>query len=305
MLKRTLLLMCCIVTCFTSIAMADVAPEKVYDLSIVDGKLGIWFLTLPGEDHTGESILIRTPNGHTVLVDGGIPEAGVLVNEALDKLNVEKIDVMIGTHMHIDHIGGLASVLAQHEVGKLYVSPLKDYQTNAVASFKAAAAAQKLPLTVAVEGDQFALDGVSFTFLSPVDKYADMTQKQMTERVLNDSSLVFMMAYGDIRILFCGDMTRMVETDLVESYGDKLKADLIKVGHHGSVDASSREFVETVAAKNSVMCIYAFNDFSIYDRYKKVGNRPYVTSIDGCVLYVTDGEQETFYTEKERKGALK
>ena len=107
MLKRTLLLMCCIVTCFTSIAMADVAPEKVYDLSVVDGKLGIWFLTLPGEDHTGESILIRTPNGHTVLVDGGIPEAGVLVNEALDKLNVEKIDVMIGTHMHIDHIGGL------------------------------------------------------------------------------------------------------------------------------------------------------------------------------------------------------
>ena len=207
--------------------------------------------------------------------------------------------------MHIDHIGGLTSVIAQHEVGTLYVSPLTDYQTNAVANFKTAAAAKQLPLTVAVEGDQFSLDGVSFAFLSPVDKYDSMTQKQMTERVLNDSSLVFMMTYGEIKVLFCGDMTRMVETDLVEQYGDKLKANLIKIGHHGSVDASSREFVETVAASNGVMCIYAFNDFSIYDRYKKVGNRPYVTSIDGCVLYVTDGEQESFYTEKERKGAIK
>ena len=227
------------------------------------------------------------------------------VNEVLDRLNIEKIDVMLGTHMHIDHIGGLASVIAQHEVGILYVSPLKDYQTTAVASFKSAASAKQLPLTVAVAGDQFTLDGVSFTFLSPVDQYADMMQKQMTGRVLNDSSLVFMMTYGEIKVLFCGDMTRMAEWDLIERYGDELKADLIKIGHHGSVDASSREFVQTVAAQNSVMCIYAFNDFSIYDRYKKVGNRPYVTSIDGCVLYVTDGEQESFYTEKERKGALK
>lgn len=304
-MKRTLAFVCFIVMLFMSAAIADVAPEKVFDLSVVDGKLGIWFLSLTGEDHTGESILIRTPNGCTVLVDGGIPEVGMQVNEVLDRLNIEKIDVMLGTHMHIDHIGGLASVIAQHEVGILYVSPLKDYQTNAVASFKSAASAKQLPLTVAVAGDQFTLDGVSFTFLSPVDQYADMMQKQMTGRVLNDSSLVFMMTYGEIKVLFCGDMTRMAEWDLIERYGDELKADLIKIGHHGSVDASSREFVQTVAAQNSVMCIYAFNDFSIYDRYKKVGNRPYVTSIDGCVLYVTDGEQESFYTEKERKGALK
>ena len=304
-MKRILLLMCCIILLFTSVAMAEVAPEKVYDLSVSDGKLGIWFLSLTGEDHTGESIFIRTPNGFTVLIDGGTPEAGAQVNEALEKLNVDKIDVMIATHMHIDHIGGLASVIAQHEVGTLYVSPLTDYQTNAVASFKSAAAAKQLSLTVAIAGDRFLLDGISFDFLSPVDKYDGMTQKQMTERVLNDSSLVFVMTYGEIRILFCGDITRMVETDLVEQYGDELKADLIKIGHHGSVDASSREFVETVAASNGVMCIYAFNDFSIYDRYKKVGNRPYVTSIDGCVLYVTDGQEECFYTEKERKGALK
>lgn len=304
-MKRVFVLICCIFMFFTSVAIAEVAPEKVYDLSIVEDKLAIWFLTLVGNDHTSESILIRTPNGCTVLIDGGTPEAGPQVNEVLDRLNIEKIDVMIGTHMHIDHIGGLSSVISQHEVGTLYVSPLTEYQTNAIASFKTAAAAKQLPLTVALEGDQFTLDGVTFTFLSPIDKYADMAQKQMTERILNDSSLVFMMTYKEIKVLFCGDATRMTETELIERYGAELRANLIKIGHHGSVDASSKEFVETVAAQNSVMCIYAFNDFSIYDRYKKVGNRPYVTSIDGCILYVTDGEQESFYTEKVRKGALK
>lgn len=304
-MKKILMFMCCIFMLSTGIAAAEVAPEKVYDLSVVEGKLGIWFLSLTGNDHTGESILIRTPNGCSVLVDGGTPEAGAQVNAALDRLHIEKIDVMIGTHMHIDHIGGLASVIAQHDVGTLYVSPLSDYQTNAVMNFKAAASAKQLPMIEATAGDQFVLDGVQFNFLSPVDKYAGMTQKQMSERVLNDSSLVLLMTYKEIRVLFCGDMTQMAETDLIEKYGDELRADLIKVGHHGSVDASSREFVQTVAAKNSVMCIYAFNDFSVYERYKKVGNRPYVTSIDGCVLYVTDGEQECFYTEKERKGLLK
>ena len=66
-MKRTLAFVCFIVMLFMSTAIADVAPEKVYDLSVVDGKLGIWFLSLTGEDHTGESILIRTPKCWTGL----------------------------------------------------------------------------------------------------------------------------------------------------------------------------------------------------------------------------------------------
>lgn len=294
-----LLVLCCMS------ASAEVAPEKVFDESVYTGKLAVWFFSLTGEDHTGESILIRTPNGHTLLVDGGIPEVGIQVNTLLKKLNVTDIDAVIATHMHIDHVGGLSDVLAEHQAGCLYTSPLTDYQTSPVNRLGEAASAQGLSFTPQLAGDTLMLDGIEITFLSPVAEYEEIAQDKITGDMLNDSSLVFMLTYGNQKLLFMGDATRTVEAELIQHYGDQLRADFIKIGHHGSSDTSSLPFVKMVNAADSVMCIYAFNDFNIYDRYRLTGNKSYVTSIDGAVLYVTDGEETAFYTEKERKGMLK
>jgi beta-lactamase superfamily II metal-dependent hydrolase len=303
--KKLAALVLALVLLLPAAGFAQVAPDKVFDRAEAENKLAVWFLSLTGEDHTGESILIRTPGGHTILVDGGTPEAGAQVNDALDALGITGLDVVVGTHMHIDHIGGLAAVLDKHRAGTLYVSPFTAYQTSAVSAFKEAAARQGLPLTTALAGDSFVLDGVTVELLYPFEAYGEVDEKNVTGQFLNDSSLVFMLTYQDKKLLFPGDVTRTAEQKLIERYGGALKADVLKVGHHGSSDASGKAFVETVAPADSVMCIYAFNDFSVYDRFKKLGNRPYVTSLDGTVLYVTDGENGEFYTMKERKGLLK
>lgn len=279
--------------------------SSVYDPACYEGKLAVWFFSLPGEDHTGESILVRAPDGSCLLIDGGIPEVGPQVNAYLSRLNITELDAILATHMHIDHVGGLPAVLASHQVGTLYTSPFTEYATSPVANLKAAAAAQGLSFTPLLAGDSFSLGDALVEVLSPAQIPVPQNPSSITGDFLNDSSVVCRLTYGGVRILFTGDATRAVEGALVEQYGDDLRSDVIKVPHHGSTDASSRPFVQAVGAKESVMCIYAFNDFNIYDRYKKTGNRPWVTSLDGTVLCVTDGEEMTFYTEKERQGMLK
>lgn len=278
---------------------------SVYDPNCYEGKLAVWFFSLPGEDHTGESILVRAPDGSCLLIDGGIPEVGPQVNAYLSHLNITELDAVLATHMHIDHVGGLPAVLASHAVGTLYTSPFTEYATSPVANLEAAAAAQGLSFTPLLAGDSFSLGDALVEVLAPAQVPVPQNPDSITGDFLNDSSVVCRLSYGGVRILFTGDATRAVEGALVEQYGDDLRADVIKVPHHGSTDASSRPFVQAVGARESVMCIYAFNDFNIYDRYKKTGNRPWVTSLDGTVLCVTDGEEITFYTEKERQGMLK
>lgn len=129
-----LLAILCLLPLFPAWA-AESSP--VYDPAYYEDKLAVWFFALPGEDHTGESILVRAPDGSCLLIDGGIPEAGPQVNAYLARLNVEKLDAVLATHMHIDHVGGLPAVLAKHAVGALYTSPFTEYATSPVANLKA------------------------------------------------------------------------------------------------------------------------------------------------------------------------
>ncbi len=297
----SLLLLC--LTLLPALAEDSVSPP--FDPAHYEGKLAIWFFSLPGEDHTGESILIRMPDGQSMLIDGGIVEVGNQINAYLSQLGVNTLDVIVASHMHIDHIGGLPAVMAQHPVKQLYTSPFTAYATSPVAALRSAAAAHGLAFTPLLAGDTFHLGDALFEVLYPFETPVPKNENAITGDFLNDSSLVLRMTYGDIRVLFTGDATRMAEIQMLDVYGDDLQATLIKVPHHGSTDASSRKFVQAVQPQESVMCIYAFNDLNIYDRYKKVGNRPWVTSLDGTVLCVTDGATLQFYTEKERQGKMK
>ena len=294
-----------ILCCLWPLSLARGEECAVFDPAVYEGRLAIWFFSLPGEEHTGESILVRAPDGACLLIDGGVPEAGPQVNAYLERLKVTRLNAVLATHMHVDHIGGLPAVLAGHAVGTLYTSPFTEYATLPTANLKAAAAAQGLDFTPLLAGDSFALGDTLVEVLSPAQIPSPSNPQSITGDFLNDSSVVCRLSYGGIRFLFTGDATRAIEGALIEKYGDDLRADVAKVPHHGSSDASSRPFVQTVGAKDSVMCVYAFNDFGIYDRYKKMGNRPWVTSLDGTVLCVTDGEQVIFYAEKERQGMLK
>jgi len=287
---------------------AEAEKVNLYDLKLVDGKLAIWFFSLTGEDHVGESILIRTPKGKTILVDSGTAEGGVQVLDYLQKLEIETIDYCIATHMHIDHIGGFPSIINKLEVKEVYTSTFTEYDTSPVRNFFTALKQKNIEYKEAIAGMEIKIDeDVTISFLYPFEDTIpdDLSNVVIDGTFINDSSVVFRLTYGENSFLFTGDITMMSDMKLVDKYGDGLKSDVIKVPHHGSEDASSEVFVKTVDADYSVMCIYAFNSLDIYNRYKKYGYRPYVTSLDGTVLSISDGTNIDFITEKERKGMLK
>ena len=196
-----------------------------------------------------------------MLIDGGIPTVSGQINDFLAQLDVTDIDVVLATHMHIDHVGGLSGVMSKHKVKRLYTSPFTDYDISPVNNLKAAAQAQGLALTPLLAGDTFCVGEVLVEVLYPFEAPVPVSQAAITGDFLNDSSVVCRVTYKKQTLLLMGDATRAAEAEMLNAYGDSLKADVIKVGHHGSSDASTAAFVNTVNAAESVMCIYAFNDF--------------------------------------------
>ena len=130
-------------------------PNKVsldiYKKSQSDGKLAVWMFAMPSEnEHTGDCILLRSPKGKIMLIDTGSKQGGELVDGYLTKLGINKIDVLVISHMHSDHVGGVASIIAEREVGEVYGSPLRDYQSIASRTFYYRASQKKNQIQCAV-----------------------------------------------------------------------------------------------------------------------------------------------------------
>lgn len=189
-------------------------------------------------------------DGEFAIVDGGNAADGQKVVDYLAEQGVEALDLLVATHPHEDHIGGLPYVLNNYTVETMWSSEIPYSNTNTTALLNAAAG-QKLPFHVPQVGDVFELGGATITMIGPVHmKYEDV----------NNISLVLMVQYGDIRFLLTGDMEREAEADLLASGAD-VKADVLKVGHHGSYTSTSYPFLRAVAPTYGVICVGSNNDY--------------------------------------------
>ncbi len=137
-------------------------------------------------------------------------------------LHVSKVDFVIGTHPHADHIGGLPDVIRACKVKKLY-SPVDEFEAKPFETMKRAADDKKLKITVPQAGQSFSLGRAKVEFLAPLGIYDNV----------NDLSLVVRITYGQTAFLFTGDAERPSEYDMTDS-GEDLSATVLKVGHHGS-----------------------------------------------------------------------
>lgn len=189
-------------------------------------------------------------DGEYAVIDAGYPENGPQMVSYLQELGADKLELVVATHPHGDHIGGLPNVLEAFETDTVWSSQLP-YQNDYVRDFTNAAAARGVEVQKPRPGAEFRLGSASIRVIGPLKlEYEDA----------NDLSLVLMVQYGENRFLMTGDMEEFAEHELVEA-GVDLKADVLKVGHHGSYSSSSYRFLRESAPTYAVISCGAANEY--------------------------------------------
>src|SRR5699024_6853476 len=239
----------------------------------------------------GDSIYIKTPNDKHILIDGGRPEYGEKVVNYLEKQNVDKLDVMIATHPDYDHIGGLIEVMKQFEVGHIIDSG-KVHNTKTYGRYLNEIRKQDSLFNLAIENESVDIDSdLKIKILNTHDKGKNN----------NQASIVLKITYQDINFLLMGDIERKQEKRLIEAYD--VKADIIKVAHHGSKTSSSMEFLKEVDPKVALLTYKKRNRFGhpvdrVITNLNKLDTLIYSTAVFGNILIHTNGEDYYIHTEK-------
>jgi competence protein ComEC len=230
----------------------------------------------------GDSILIESNNA-SMLIDAGENNKGSTVVNYLKAHGIEKLDYVIGTHPHSDHIGGLDTVIKAFPVDKV-ILPSVTHTTNTFEDVLDAITDKNLKLTKAQAGDQYSLGLANFTIISPdSNTYED----------LNNYSVVIRLTYGDTSFLLTGDAEKLSEKAMVKS-GYNLSADVLKLGHHGSSYSSGADFLDDVNPSYAVISVGKDNQYghphvetiqTMMDRNIKL----YRTDEQGTIVFTSDG----------------
>lgn len=220
-------------------------------------------------------------DGKAMLIDGGNSGDGEKIVAYLKKQGVSSIDVLIATHPHSDHIGGLPYVVENVEIKSAYISPLV-YTSKTYESLLDSLYEQGVQTRTPKAGESYELGGAECRFISPGSGYDDA----------NNSSLVLRVNYKDISVLFTGDIEDEAEEQILKS-GEKIKSTLLKVAHHGSDTSSTEEFIDAVSPEIAVISVGKDNSYGhpserVLERLGSAELRR--TDLEGTIVYVSEGK---------------
>lgn len=224
-------------------------PETTPTVTIAtpNGPLKVHFINV-GQ---GDSTLIQTPEGNTMLIDGGPKESASNLVSYLNKLGIDKINVVIATHPHEDHIGGLINVFNNFTVDNVIDSGVS-HTTQTYKDYLSTIQAKNINFVNWSLGQVFDIgNGVSFKIVGPITK---------SSSDLNNSSIVIYLTYGSTSFLFAGDAESKEEGQIVSS-GANIDADILKVGHHGSDSSSTIKFLNAVSPDIAVISCGISNSY--------------------------------------------
>lgn len=249
---------------------------------IPDGKIHVEYLDVGQAD----AILIRSEQ-KTMLIDAGNNEDGTLLTSYLKEQGVSSIDVLIGTHPHEDHIGGMDDVIREFRVEK-FILPDVITTTKTFTSVLDAAEDKNLKITTAEPGINWRLGDAACEILCC---------EAVHESELNEWSVVVRLVFGNVSFLFTGDAEAANEQVLLAS-GKDISADILKSGHHGSDTSSAIAFLRKVAPKTVIISVGADNDYGhpnpdILTRYSEIGAEIYRTDLQGTIVVESDGKTYT------------
>lgn len=258
--------------------------EKI--AAVPPGKLAITLL----EVNHGDAILLQDGKSN-VLVDVGHKDNRAMVMRGLDEKGVKKIDAVIITHHHQDHMGNIFPVAKKYNVNTIHDNGLVNENYPASIKLRAALNKDEYNNKILKAGDVLKFsDDYWLEILSPGD-FLKPKQRQH----LNNNSIVMMLHYGKFKMLLTGDIEKQTEGALVKQYGEKLKADVLKIAHHGSQTSSIFQFVKAVNPKYAVISCGNREKYN-HPHPKTTGLLKhlqipfYNTEDNGEISIVTDGE---------------
>lgn len=238
----------------------------------------------------GDCIYLRSPNGKTMLVDAGPDGSFGRIHLFLQRQGVKRLDVVFCSHLHNDHIGSMTEILNHYEVGTVYVPPfdiesseyarmLEAMDENGVSAQAVIAAVTPLPVW---DPD------CALYVLSPYDVHYDDE---------NDTSIILRVEYGRTAVLLTGDATELAERLALKALPNELfRANVLKVGHHGSDSSSSKKLLAAVRPEIAVISAgrgnaYGLPDETVIMRLTDAGARVLRTDLDGTTVIALDGER--------------
>ena len=251
----------------------------------VDTSLSIHYIDVGQAD----SILIKN-NQYNMLIDAGNNEDGpLLVKYLKEEQNIEKLDFVVGTHPHEDHIGGLDDIINNIEVKEVYL-PEAMTTTKTFEDVLDAIANNNLEITIPEIGEKFTIGDLKF----------EVIYTGNGDKGLNESSIILKMNFGKHNYLFTGDTTSEIEKIILTK---DINIDVLKVAHHGSKYSSSEAFLATATPDYAIISVgeqnsYNHPDKEAINRLLKHTKNIYITKDVGTIILTSDGKNIKINTIK-------
>jgi Predicted hydrolase (metallo-beta-lactamase superfamily) len=233
----------------------------------------------------GDSILVQV-NGKTLLIDAGPNDSTDKLMSYLNKQNIKKLDFIVATHPHEDHIGAMDTVIKKYNIGEFY-APKKMTTTKTFENMITALKSKNIKINTAAAGVSLDLGkNVKCEMIAPNGKDYEN---------LNNYSAVIKITYGNSKFLFMGDTEKLSEKEILNKNYD-ISCDVLKLGHHGSSSSSSKAFLDKTAPKIAIVSCGKNNDYGhphkeTLEEMKKRNVQVYRTDIDGSIVLISDGKK--------------
>ena len=257
--------------------------QRVEQISEEDVLLRVDFLDVGQAD-----CALLSSNGHYMVIDGGNNGDADSILSYLEERGVQKLDAVVGTHPHEDHIGSLDAIMNHFDVEAVYMPKIL-HTSKTFEDVLDAIANKGLKIKSPNPEDTIDFNGLEIEVLGPQKEYKDF----------NNNSIVLKVNAGETAFLFTGDAEEAAEKDMLQA-GGNMQADVLKVSHHGSSTASSRAFLQAVQPSYAVISVGAGNSYhhpeeETLQRLQGIGAEIYRTDLQGTIVCTTDGKNIAFH----------